>query len=118
VRRGVRGRAARSIRQWRCHPRLADATASIFGLGKYGIAEARRRATLLWQCARAEEGQEPTDPFLLDPTGEMYKPRWRDGARVGTAWDGSAPLQMDNRLPGDDLLRPRAPRAIPPSARG
>jgi hypothetical protein len=116
----ARNRRARwmcSIRQWRCHPRLSDATSALFGLPHYGFKELSYRSSLLWRCARSGAGEEPMDAFLLDPTGEMYKPRWQDGRRVGVAWDGSRPLDVEQRMPGDDMLRPRAARSVPPNAK-
>lgn len=60
------------MKQHRCHARLADVVHTIMELQP---GQTPRRVGLWVKCMRAEAGQEPADPFLVDPAAHKLVAR-------------------------------------------
>ena len=66
------------LKQHRCHPRVADLASTLLRLE---LPAAPHRARLLYRCLTSAVGEEPTDPFLLNPAEQALKQKvWRPKA--------------------------------------
>ena len=61
--------------QHRCHARLADLVHAVLG-GGGGLPATPHRARLWLACLRSAPGDEPAEPYLLDPAAQVL--RWRE----------------------------------------
>lgn len=60
------------FKQHRCHARLADVAHTFI---EFKGSEFGPRFKLLMQCYKSEPGQEPKDPYLVDPEKHKVKQR-------------------------------------------
>ena len=58
------------LKQHRCHPRAADLVHVIMGVQ---VTLIPARLSLLTSCLASTPGEEPKDPFILDPTSHAIR---------------------------------------------